>query len=78
MLGKGGVTYILSNFNRTSLYVGVTSALKWRIIQHKEKKYPRSFSARYNTDQLVSYEIYDSFTEAIAREKYLKGKFSYN
>jgi putative endonuclease len=35
--------------------------------------YPNSFSARYNTDHLVYYEVFFDIGEAIAREKQLKG-----
>lgn len=52
--------------------MGVTSNLLQRITQHKNKHYPDSFSARYNVDQLVYYEIFGSIVEAIAREKQLK------
>ena len=44
----GGTVYILKNKNRTTLYVGVTSNLAARIQEHREKKYPNSFTARYN------------------------------
>ncbi len=55
------------------MYVGVTSEIVKRIKEHKEKKYPRSFTARYNLDKLVYYELLTSITEAIAREKQIKG-----
>ena len=64
--------YILTNKNNTTLYVGVTSQLINRIKQHKDKKYPRSFTARYNLDKLVYYEELRSITVAIDREKQLK------
>lgn len=67
-----GYTYITTNKNNTTLYVGVTSNLADRILQHKNKKYPNSFSARYNLDKLVYYEIFQSIVDAIAREKQLK------
>ncbi|MEM6643514.1 MAG: GIY-YIG nuclease family protein [Bacteroidota bacterium] len=69
---KGGSIYIITNKNNTTLYVGVTSDLYSRMIQHKTKKYPKSFSARYNLDKLVYYENFHSIVEAIAREKQLK------
>ena len=53
---KPGYIYILTNKNNTTLYVGVTAYLKIRIMQHKEKKDPKSFTARYNIDKLVYYE----------------------
>lgn len=69
----GGSVYILTNKNRTTLYVGVTSNLAARIQEHREKKYPNSFTARYNLDRLVFYENFTRIEEAIAREKQLKG-----
>ena len=69
----GGSVYIVTNKNRTTLYVGVTSNLAARIQEHREKKYPNSFTARYNLDRLVFYENFTRIEEAIAREKQLKG-----
>ncbi|SMD38271.1 putative endonuclease [Reichenbachiella faecimaris] len=70
---KGGAVYILTNRNHSTLYVGVTSDLYSRIVEHKEKKYPKSFSSRYNTTKLVYYEGFHSIEEAIVREKQIKG-----
>lgn len=64
--------YILTNDSRRSLYVGVTRALKLRIKQHKEKT-TQGFTSRYNVDRLVYFERYRYVTNAIAREKQLKG-----
>ncbi|QXP78309.1 MULTISPECIES: GIY-YIG nuclease family protein [Winogradskyella] len=69
---KPGYVYILTNKNNTTLYVGVTSDLVNRIQQHKEKRYPRSFTARYNLNKLVYYEVYQTIGDAIGREKQLK------
>ena len=70
---KGGCIYIMTNKHHTTLYVGVTSELYYRMIQHKEKKYPKSFTAKYNLNELVYYEVFHSIEEAIAREKQIKG-----
>ena len=45
----------------------------FRIKEHKDKEYPKSFSAKYNTDKLVYFCSYDSIEEAIAAEKRIKG-----
>ena len=66
-------TYIATNKNHTVLYTGVTSFLRKRMWEHKHKMYPRSFTARYNVNELVYYEAYFDIGEAIAREKQLKG-----
>ena len=68
-----GFIYIITNDNNTVLYVGMTSVLKERIIQHKTRKHPDSFSARYNLNKLVYYEELDTIGEAIKREKQIKG-----
>lgn len=70
---KGGCIYIMTNKNHTTIYVGVTSALLHRMIEHREKKYPKSFTSRYNINKLVYYEAFHSIVEAIAREKQIKG-----
>ena len=69
---RGGFIYILANKNNTTLYTGVTSDLVKRIKQHKNKYYPRSFTARYNIDKLVYFEVIHFIDEAIAREKQIK------
>ena len=43
-----------------------------RIVQHKEKTYKNSFSARYNLNKLVYYEQFQMIGDAIGREKQLK------
>jgi putative endonuclease len=64
--------YILTNYNHTVLYVGVTNNLSRRVSEHETKYYEKSFSAKYNTDKLVYYENFDNPSDAIAREKQLK------
>jgi len=54
------------------LYVGVTSDLFVRIQEHKTKRFPKSFTAKFNCDKLVCYESYSTIEEAIAREKNIK------
>lgn len=54
------------------MYVGVTSNLPKRILEHKNKKYPKSFSAKYNLSILVYYEQFQWIENAIAREKQIK------
>ena len=63
--------YILASKTRV-LYIGVTSDLTTRMLQHKSKSIP-GFTARYNVDRLVYRESFETMTGAIAREKQLKG-----
>ena len=62
----------MTNKNKTTLYIGVTSSLATRILEHKEHKYPKSFTARYNLEYCVYYEMFPRIEEAIGREKILK------
>lgn len=70
---RGGAVYILTNKSNHVFYTGVTSQLKARVFDHKEKKYPNSFSAKYNTNKLVYYKGFHHIEEAIAEEKRIKG-----
>jgi putative endonuclease len=72
LVKKSGCVYIITNTIHTVLYVGVTSNLPQRILQHINKFYPASFTAKYNCNKLVWYESFASISEAIAREKQLK------
>ncbi|MFN0290492.1 GIY-YIG nuclease family protein [Pedobacter helvus] len=38
----------MANHQRSTLYIGVSSDLRSRIYQHKNKVYPNSFTSRYN------------------------------
>jgi putative endonuclease len=69
---KDYFVYILSN-NAQVLYIGVTSSLDGRMFEHVRERQSTSFAARYNLDRLVYYESYPTPSEAIAREKQLKG-----
>jgi putative endonuclease len=64
--------YILTNKNKTVLYIGLTSDLRNRVYQHKTKEY-KGFTARYNVDQLMCFEEYNQAWDATEREKRLKG-----
>lgn len=63
--------YMISNKSRR-LYIGITSNLVVRILQHKYKVFPDSFTARYNFDILVYFERYYDPHRAIARETEIK------
>jgi putative endonuclease len=65
--------YIMTNRHRTVFYVGVTSNLQKRLIEHRSGAHPSSFTKMYNVDQLVYFEMGRDIKAAIAREKQLKG-----
>ena len=70
-LKKEGYLYILSNKNRTTLYTGVTSDIKKRILKHKSGLGSK-FTRKYGITDLVYYELATSVYDAIKREKQIK------
>lgn len=67
--------YILTNFTKTVLYIGVTNNLEQRLIEHyldSQNHLSNKFTARYKAIYLVYYETYKYVNDAIAREKELK------
>tara|TARA_Y100000034_G_scaffold50414_1_gene62119 strand:+ start:300 stop:584 length:285 start_codon:yes stop_codon:yes gene_type:complete len=63
--------YILTNKNHTVLYIGVTSDLKRRLKQHKQKS-NKGFTRKYNVEKLLYFESSPYVENAIKREKQLK------
>lgn len=72
MRNKQYYVYILANSTNVALYVGVTSNLKRRIYEHKER-FKEGFPEKYGINKLVYYEVSDDAYSAITREKQLKG-----
>lgn len=67
-----GYCYILTNKNKTVLYIGATNNLERRISEHKHGVYKNSFTKKYNCHLLVYFEEFDDVADAFAREKQLK------
>jgi len=70
-MNKQYYVYLMTNKNNTVIYTGVTSDLKKRVYEHKEKLV-KGFTKRYNLDKLVYYEVLDDPYNAISREKQIK------
>ncbi len=66
-----GYVYILFCKQNGTLYIGVTSDLIKRIYEHKNKL-AKGFTSRYGVDKLGYYEVFESITDAIEREKQIK------
>ena len=60
--------YILASKRNGTLYIGVTSDLRNRVYQHKQK-ITDGFTARYDVHTLVYYEQTKDMVSAITREK---------
>ena len=63
--------YILANKKNGTLYIGVTNNLIKRVFEHKNKII-KGFTAEYDVDILVYYEVYNDIYQAIVREKRVK------
>ena len=63
--------YILSNWDDSVLYIGVTSNLTRRLYEHRNGLV-EGFTKKYNVYKLVYYELTNDVYSAISREKQLK------
>ena len=63
--------YILASKRNGTLYIGVTSHLKQRIQEHKQKLV-EGFTKKYWVTILVYYEQTENIMSAIEREKQMK------
>lgn len=63
--------YMITNFENTTLYTGVTNNIARRVNEHKNGSY-KGFSSKYKLTKLVYYETFNDIGDAIAREKQIK------
>ncbi|WP_260703078.1 GIY-YIG nuclease family protein [Edaphobacter flagellatus] len=70
MSDQAYVYIMASTFKR--LYIGITSEIERRVLQHKEGRYADSFTSKYKIDRLVYFERFGMIENAIARETQLK------
>jgi len=63
--------YMMASRKHGTLYIGVTSDLISRVVQHRDGALD-GFTKRYGVKRLVWFEQHDFMTEAIRREKALK------
>ena len=72
MKEKGGFVYIMTNKNKTVLYIGVTNDLIRRVYEHKNHLIKNSFTDKYNLEYCIYFEEFPTIVSAIEREKELK------
>lgn len=67
--------YMLTNYTRRILYIGVTNDLERRLEEHKidSQTVKKTFVGKYNCFYLVYWERHQYIADAIRREKELKG-----
>ncbi len=63
--------YILASVRNGTLYIGVTSNLMGRIVQHRDGL-TGGFTKRYGVKRLVWFQMADTMEAAFTREKQLK------
>ena len=66
-----GYVYIMADKPRGVMYIGVTSDLRDRVWEHKNKIH-EGFTKKYNATNLVWFETHPNIVLAIKREKSLK------
>ena len=69
---KHAYVYIMASNKMGTIYIGSTTDLVGRIFEHKNKVYPKSFTAKYNCNKLVYYEQYENTKIMVRRERELK------
>lgn len=68
---KTPCVYILASQKNGTIYVGVTSDLVKRCWEHKQELV-EGFTKRYKIHNLVYFELHETMTDAIQREKQIK------
>jgi putative endonuclease len=63
---------MMTNKSRVVLYTGITNSLEVRVWQHRNHTRD-GFTKKYHVDRLVYYESFDDPSDAISREKEIKG-----
>lgn len=65
--------YIMTNYTKTTMYIGVTNNLRRRVIEHEDNAVKSiGFSGRYNCRYLIYWERFERMLHAINREKQIK------
>ncbi|NBX04053.1 MAG: GIY-YIG nuclease family protein [Alphaproteobacteria bacterium] len=63
--------YMVTNWNNTVLYTGITNDIFRRAWEHETKQH-KGFTEKYNLAKMVYVEEYQNVLEAIEREKQIK------
>ena len=71
-MAKQPAVYILASKYNGTLYIGVTSNLPQRMVQHREEVI-EGFSKKYGIKMIVYFEMCEDMVSAISREKAIKG-----
>ena len=72
LLDRYSYVYMMGSSSRRALYTGVTASLNKRVYEHKNDLV-EGFSRKYKCHRLVYFETFEHISDAIAREKEIKG-----
>ena len=64
--------YIMTNKRQNVLYVGVTTDVERRVLQHKTGFFPDAFTLKYRCHELIWFEELENIEVANAQEKRIK------
>lgn len=74
MWNQNYFVYILTNETKSVIYKGITNNLQRRLYEHSENTGTlKSFTGRYNCNNLIFFERHLTAEAAIKREKQIKG-----
>lgn len=76
-MSKRYYTYILSNKNDTTLYVGVTNDLERRVAEHRSGMIP-GFTQLYSCHKLVYFEEYTNARGRMPGDRSLAARITAN
>jgi len=69
----GGYVYIMADHCMGTIYIGVTSNLRKRVLEHRTGVHPDCFTNKYNLRALVWYNRFSDIRDAFAFETRIKG-----
>lgn len=72
-MNKNYFVYIITNYENSVLYTGITNNIQKRVQEHKQGIIKNSFSSKYRLYKLVWFEEFSTPEEAIIIEKKIKG-----
>ncbi|MFH1561637.1 MAG: GIY-YIG nuclease family protein [Patescibacteria group bacterium] len=72
-MNKVWFVYIVTNYQNSVLYTGISNNIKRRIWEHKTGLVKNSFTKKYRLYKLVWFEEFNNPEEAIRIEKKIKG-----
>jgi putative endonuclease len=74
MFNESYHVYIITNYNKTVFYTGITNNLQERLMEHYSNRgNPIFFAGKYHCCYLLHFESYKYVFDAIDREKEIKG-----